>query len=128
MLGYVVLVTLMTTVMEIGAEVISSTNQQRQEITFSPPLQSKSDRLLPPSSVPSIIDGFESTSVADPLEEHPFKEHYNTDYNTEIKAMRHVPDYFRHEYAPKSKARLNSAVYRCVNSDHVALTYDDGIW
>lgn len=128
MLRYVSLMTLMVTVMEIGAEVVSSTSEQRQEITYSPPLQSKSDLLRPPSSAPSIGSDLEPTFDAVPFEDHPFKEHYNTDYNTGLNTMRNVPNYFRHEYAPKSKARLSSAAYRCVNPEHVALTYDDGIW
>ena len=126
MLSYVLLVTLMVTVMEIRAEGINSTNQQ--EITFAPPLQSKSDSLLPPSSAPSTINKLEPSSDAAPFVEHPFKEHYNTDYNTGIKKMHNVPEYFRHEYGPKNKTMLSSAVYRCVNPEHVALTYDDGIW
>ena len=128
MLSYVLLVTLVVTVMEIRAEGINSTNQREQEITFSPPLQSKSDSLLPLSSAPSTADKLEPASDAAPLVEHPFKEHYNTDYNTWIKKMHNVPEYFRHEYAPRNKTMLSSAVYRCVNPEHVALTYDDGIW
>lgn len=125
MLGYVLTMLMVVTVMEIRAEVIVSANQQpKKDITFTPPSPSKSDFLRPPSAVDD-----RQAPIDDVLPEaHPFKEHYNTDFNTGIKKMRHVPDYFRHEYGPKSKAQLGGAIYRCVDSDHVALTFDDGIW
>jgi hypothetical protein len=106
MLSYVLLMALMATVMEIGVKATSVTGQQRQEIPSDPPLQSKSDHLhSPSSSAPSIVNDHQPSLDAVPIEEHPFKVHYNSDYNAGIKIMHNVPEYFRYENAPKSKSQ-----------------------